>query len=153
MEKLAYALGVKHACETLGLKVAAPVGSNISTGPSVSGGRTSATPGKQPFWGLGGKAPEGFTTRDPASIQAGAAPGGPPQLQGAPVATPATRPGPSPVTGAPAPNPGVTAPSASGITGPIESKQMPAAGTGTSLGIPSGGNAKSLGIPGASPFK
>jgi hypothetical protein len=47
----------------------------------------------------------------------------------------------------------VQAPSASGITGAIESKQMPTAGTGESLGIPSGGNAKSLGIPGASPFK
>lgn len=154
MEKLAYSWGVKYACELLGLKVAAP--SNISTGPStssMSSGRTSATPGQAPSWGLGGRTPQGFTNRDPASIQAGAAPGGPPQLQGAPTATPATRPGPSPMTGAPAPNPGVQAPSASGITGAIESTQMPTAGTGESLGIPSGGNAKSLGMPSANPFK
>ena len=146
MEKLAYILGVKRACTHLGLKLAAP--SNISTGPSL--GRTSATPGKQPFWGLGGKAPQGFTNRDPASIQSGAAPGGPPQLKAAPTATPATRPGTSPVTGAPAPNPTITTPAASGITGAIESKGMPSAGTGESLGIPSGGTAKSLGITGGS---
>jgi hypothetical protein len=128
--------------------------SNISTGPtmsSVSSGRTSATPGRQPSWGLGGPTPQGFTSHNPASIQAGASPGGPPQLQGAPMATPATRPGPSPVTGAPVPNPQVQAPSASGITGPIESASMPAAGTGTSLGIPSGGNVKSQGMPSAKP--
>lgn len=159
MEKLAYILGAQRACEQLGLKIAAPSGgSNISSGPSSSSfssssGRTSATPGSQPFWGLGGQTPSGFTNRDPASIQAGASPGGPPQLQGAPTAAVATRPGPSPVTGTPAANPGVQAPSASGITGPIESAGMPAAGTGTSLGIPSGGNAKSLGMPSANPFK
>ena len=87
----------------------------------------------------------GFTNSDPASIQAGASPGGPPQLQGAPLATPATRPGPSPMVGAPAPNPQVQAPAVSGITGAIESKNMPSAGTGTSLGIPSGGTVKSQG--------
>lgn len=152
MQKLAYIIGVQRACEQLGLKTAAP--SNISTGPTMSStSRTSATPGQQPFWGLGGQTPQGFTNKDPASIQAGAAPGGPPQLQAAPVATPATRPGPSPMTGAPVPNPGIQAPSASGITGPIESKAMPSAGTGTSLGIPSGGNAKSLGITGGNPTK
>ena len=55
--------------------------------------------------------------------------------------------------GAPFPNQGIQAPSASGITGAIENKNMPSAGTGESLGIPSGGNAKSLGIPGGNPTK
>jgi len=146
MEKLAYTMGAQHACEVLGLKTAAPV-SGIYSGPSMMG-RNSSTQSKPFGWGLGGKPPEGFTNRDPASIQSGAAPGGPPQLNAAPIATPATQPGPSPMTGSPIPNAPITAPSASGITGAIESKNMPSAGTGTSLGIPSGGNAKSLGISG-----
>lgn len=134
-----YELGVKVACEDLGLKTAAPVGPKTMIGANRS---------KQPYWGLGGKTPQGFTDKDPASIQSGAAPGGPPTLKAAPTATPATRPAPSPLAANPAPPPTPGAPSASGITGPIESKAMPSAGTGTSLGIPSGGNAKSLGIPG-----
>jgi len=133
MLKLAYTLGVWHACRTVGLKTAA-LSAGIS---SASSGRTSATPGTAPYWGLGGPTPQGFTSQDPASIQAGAQPSGPAQLDAAPKATPATRPGPSPVTNTPAPNPAIQLPGASGITPAVEPRDIPAAGTAQSLGIPS----------------
>jgi hypothetical protein len=124
MLKLAYALGVQHACERLGLKIAA-----LSTGISstASKGRTSATPSVAPFWGLG-KPPEGFTGQDPASAQAGAQPGGPPQLDAAPKATPPTQPAPSPGAATPLANPTVKLPGATGITAPLEAKAVPGAG-------------------------
>lgn len=126
MLKLAYALGAQHACETLGLKTAAlPAG--IST---ASAGRTSSTPTKAPLWGLGGQMPQGFTNRDPASIQAGAQPGGPQQLDAAPKATPPTKPAPSPGAVAPATNPPIAQPGATGITAPLENKAIPGAGGG-----------------------
>jgi hypothetical protein len=124
MLKLAYALGAQHACERLGLKTAAlPVGISSS-----SSGRTSATPTKSPFWGLGGQTPQGFTAQDPASIQAGAQPGGPPQLDAAPKATPPTQPAPSPGAATPLANPPVKLPGATGITAPLEAKAVPGAG-------------------------
>lgn len=136
MDKRAYALGIQQACAQLGIKVAAAPSIPGTTTTSVS--KAPAAPASPAPPSPTGQ--NGFMSRDPASIQAGAAPGGAPQLRAAPVATPATRPGPSPSLGAPAPNPPVGPPSASGITGPIESKGMPAAGTSTSIGINGGNN-------------
>jgi hypothetical protein len=124
MLKLAYALGAQRACECLGLKVAA-----LTPGiAQAAKGRTSATPSKAPFWGLGGNVPQGFTGQDPASIQAGAQPGGPPQLDAAPKATPPTQPAPSPGAATPLANPTVKLPGATGITAPLEAKAVPGAG-------------------------
>jgi hypothetical protein len=113
MNKLAYALGSQEALRTL--KIAAP---NTMIG---------MTRGQSPTWGLGGQTPGGFATgqRPIASTQAGATPGGPPQLQGAPTATPPTRGGPSPSTVAPMPNPVMKGPGASGITPPLQAADAP----------------------------
>lgn len=128
MLKLAYAIGVRRACETLGLKTAAPAG--IST----SSIRTSISSNKKaPTWGLGGKTPQGFNSQDPASIQAGAQPGGPPQLAGAPLATPPTRGSATPGSPVPMNNPGIQQPGATGITAPLEAKAIPGAGGGASV--------------------
>lgn len=118
MMKLAYALGAQHACEALGIKVAkTPASMGIGLG-------------RQPTWGLGGKTPGGFTQapQGPASSQAGAQPGGPPQLDAAPKATPPTQPAPSPGAVAPAVNPTIKQPGATGITAPLEAKAIPGAG-------------------------
>lgn len=110
----AYTLGQQQAYAQLGIKMAATPSIPGTTTTSVS--KAPAAPTRPAPLGQ----QSSFLNSDPASIQAGAAPGGAPQLNAAPVAAPATRPGPSPMTGAPAPNPPVQPPWASGITGPIE---------------------------------
>lgn len=131
--KYAYALGVQHALDTLISKTAA---APAISPPSFGSTRMSKTP----TWGLGGKTPQGFNSQDPASIQAGAQPGGPPQLAGAPLAATPTRGASTPGFVVPSGNPGISQPGATGITAPLEAKAIPGAGTQQSLGIPSGGS-------------
>lgn len=148
MLKIAYILGVQHALQ----KLAAPAGiatSSIRT--SIPSSR------KAPTWGLGGKTPQGFTTQDPASAQAGAQPGGPPQLAGVPLATPPTRGSATPGSPTPMPNPGIQQPGATGITAPLEAKAIPGTGGSSMAPKPSRGGggtdvAATAARTGGSPF-
>jgi hypothetical protein len=110
MNKLAYTIGVKWACDALGMKTAA--------NPMMVAAQ------RKPTWGLQGPTPGGFQQG-----QRTAEPGGPAPLRSAPVAQQPTQPSQSVPSPTPQPKPVVPAGGpnqASGITQPAPSNEITA---------------------------